>query len=63
MQVVVALGADRDQILPGIVAHPTARLDVVHLKLGDAPANLAAPPIALQQLAAQLSWNSTSCQF
>jgi len=47
MQVVVALGADRDKILPGIVAQPTARLDVVHLKLGDVPAKLAAPPIAI----------------
>src|SRR6266849_8662643 len=55
MQVVVALGAGRDQILQGIVAHPTARLDVVHLKLGDAPAKLAAPPIALQHLPAQPS--------
>jgi len=63
MQVVVALGADRDQILPGIVAHPTARLDVVNLQLGQRPAALAAPAIALQHLAAQLSWNSTSCQF
>jgi len=47
MQVVVASGADCDQILPGIVAQPTSRLGVVHLKLGDASAKLAAPPIAI----------------
>ena len=47
MQVVVASGADCDQILQGIVAQPTARLDVVHLKLDGAPAELAAPPIAI----------------
>ncbi len=47
MQIVAALGADRDQILQGIVAQPTARLDVVHPKLDGAPAELAAPPIAL----------------
>src|SRR5713101_4668150 len=55
MQVVVASGADCDQILQGIVAHPTARLDVVHLKLDDAAAKLAAPPVALQHLSAQPS--------
>jgi hypothetical protein len=55
MQVVVALGADRDQILPGIVAHPTARLHMMHLKLSDAPTKLAAPPVAIEHLPAQFS--------
>jgi len=55
MQVVVASGAHCDQILQGIVAHPTARLDVVHLKLGDASAKLAAPPVAIEHLPAQSS--------
>ncbi len=55
MQVVMASGADRDQILQGIVTHPTARLHMMHLKLGDAPTKLAAPRITLQHVSEQPS--------
>ena len=55
MQVAMASGADRDQILLGIITQPTARLHMMHLKLSDAPTKLAAPPVALQYLPAQFS--------
>jgi hypothetical protein len=55
MQVMIASGADRNQILLGIVTHPTAWLDVVHLKLGDGAAKLAVSRVAIQHVPAQFS--------
>jgi len=39
--------------LLSIVSQSAAWFDVMHLKLGDAPAKLAAPPIPLQYLSVQ----------
>ncbi len=44
----VAGSAKSDQILFGIVSQLAPRLDMVHFKIGEASASLAAPAIALQ---------------
>ena len=48
-------GAQRDEILFNIVSQPTARADVVDLKILRYAAVLTAPTIALEHLAAELA--------
>jgi hypothetical protein len=51
----VAGRAQRNEILFGVVSQPSARTDVVHLKIARCPAVLAAPPIAREHLADELA--------
>jgi hypothetical protein len=46
--------AQRDQVRLGIVAGTAAKLFVVNLKIGHAPARLASPTIAAEHLLAKL---------
>jgi hypothetical protein len=48
MDVTVAISAERDQVFRYVVAQPTPRANVVHLKTIGAPARLASPTVALQ---------------
>ncbi len=53
MHILVALGAESDQILVGIVSEAAPRVDMVNLQFSQSPTVLAAPPIALQHLCTQ----------
>ena len=48
MDVTVAIGAERDQILVCVVAQPAKRAEVVDLKTVGTPAVLASPAVTLQ---------------
>lgn len=48
MDVTVAIGAERDQILVCVVAQPATRAEVVDLKTVGTPAVLASPAVTLQ---------------
>jgi hypothetical protein len=51
MHLFVAVGAQCDQVLFFVAARAAAELEVVYLKVLHAPAELAAPAVALQHLA------------
>ena len=51
----VAFAAEGNEVLGGIVAHQTPRTGVMYVKIVRAAAILAAPPISLQYLSAQLT--------
>ena len=55
MDLVVAGGAEGDEVLLGVVAQSAPREDVVNLEVGAAAAVLAAPAVPLQHLLAQLT--------
>ena len=46
----MASGAKRDQILFAVISSSAAKLNVVHLEMFRAPAELATPPVPLQHL-------------
>lgn len=50
----VALVAERDQVSSGIISKQAPWADVMHLKIVRSSAALAAPPISLEHLLAQL---------
>ncbi len=52
MGFLVALGAEGDEVLLGIVAQTAARVEVMNLEVGTTPAGLAAPAVSLQHLLA-----------
>ncbi len=53
--ILVAIHAQGEQILLGIVAQTAAWVEVMNLELGRTAAVLAAPPVPLQYLLAQLT--------
>ena len=57
MNLIMAVGAKRDQILPIIIAKPAAEANVVNLKILRGPTILASPSITFEYLRA----NSTIC--
>ena len=55
MDILVAGGAEGNQVVLGIVSQPAPGVNVVDLEVCAPPAVLAAPPIALQHLVAELA--------
>lgn len=50
----MALLAERNEVLRDIISKRAPRAEVMHLKIGRRPTVLAAPPISLKHLLAQL---------
>ena len=55
MQMFVAFGAQRDQVLFDVATRMASELEVVHLQVLHATADLASPAIALQYLLMQFA--------
>jgi hypothetical protein len=55
MSRLVAARAQRNEIPFGIIPHPAARADMVHLKVLRSPAILASPAVARQHFASELA--------
>ena len=53
MKPLVTYRTECDEIMLGIVSQVAPWLKVVHLEIGEAPAELAPPPIPLEHLVAQ----------
>jgi len=53
MNLFVALSAQGDQILFGIIAEPATRLNMMHLEFTHRSAMLTAPPVSLQYFSPQ----------
>ena len=55
MDVTVAISAERDQIVVGVVTQPASRANVVDLKKIGAATGLASPAVALQHFGAEVA--------
>ncbi len=53
MNVLMARGAERDQILSRVIPELTPPLNVMYLKILHAPTGLASPAVSLQDFTAQ----------